>query len=136
MRNLPTVLLVEDDPNDALLFCRSLKKKSIRARPRVINDGHEAVRYLKGEGAYQDRLAHPLPGLVVLDLHIPGSSGLALLRWIRKQPSLSGLPVIVFTGTDEGNSFRDAMQSGADTYLFKNHDLDGLLHLLEHADLA
>jgi DNA-binding response OmpR family regulator len=136
MGKLPTVLVVEDDPNDALLFCCGLKRKSIRAQPQVINDGQEAIRYLRGEGVYQDRAAYPLPGLVILDLHIPGSSGLAVLRWIRKQPSLSGLPVVVFTGTDDGNSFQDAMESGADTYLFKSHDMEGLLHLLEHADLA
>ena len=136
MRKLPTVLLVEDNDDDVLLFCRGLKRRSIRARPQVIRDGREAIRYLQGEGRYVDRSAYPLPGVVILDLHLPGSSGLVILRWIRKQPTLAGLPVIVFTGTDGGCSIHEAMKNGADTYLLKGHDMDGLLHLLEQADLA
>ena len=136
MRKLPTVLLVEDNDDDVLLFCRGLRRRSIRATPQVIRDGHEAIRYLQGEGLYGDRSAYPLPGVVILELHLPGSSGLAILRWIRKQPPLVGLPVIVFTGTDRGCSIHEAMQNGADTYLLKGHDTEGLLHLLEQADLT
>jgi CheY-like chemotaxis protein len=136
MRNLPTVLLVEDDPNDALLFSSGIRRRSIPTRVQIVNDGHTALKYLKGEGVYHDRNAYPLPGLVILDLHLRGSSGLAVLRWIRKQPELAGLPVVVFTGTDHGKSLQDVMESGADTYLLKGHDMEGLLHLLEHANVA
>jgi CheY-like chemotaxis protein len=135
MGDWPTLLLVEDNSDDIVLFRRALSKNSVRARMQVISDGHDAIRYLKGEGIYGNRKDYPLPGLVVLDLHIPGESGLAVLRWIRKQSWLAGLPVVVFTGTDHGQSIKEALQSGADTYLFKNHDTEGLLHLLQHANL-
>jgi DNA-binding response OmpR family regulator len=136
MKKVPTILLVEDNDNDVRLVCRKLRRKSIQARPQVIRDGHEAIRYLQGEGLYKNRSTYPLPGVVILDLDLPGSSGLAILRWIRKQPTLAGLPVIVFTGSDCGRSAHEAMQNGADTYLLKGHDTDGLVHLLEQADLT
>lgn len=136
MARLPTVLLVEDNENDAILFQDGLRERGIGAKLQVIDDGHEAIRYLNGAEPYGNRREYPLPGLVILDLHIRGSSGLAVLRWIRKQNPLTGLPVVVFTGTDHGASLQEAMQSGADTYLLKGHDMEGLLHLLEHADLT
>ena len=135
MNHQPTVLLVEDNHTDALLFCIAVKRSSLRVRTQVLNDGHDAIRYLRGEGVFGDRKVYPLPGLVVLDLHMPGVGGLAVLRWIRKQRWLVGLPVVVFTGTDYERSLGEAMESGADTYLLKGHDTEGLLTLLQNADL-
>jgi DNA-binding response OmpR family regulator len=135
MKHWPTVLLVEDDPNDALLFQVALRENSIPVNLQQVSDGHAAVDYLKGENIFSDRKTYPLPGIVVLDLHMPGFGGLALLRWIRKQRWLNGLPVVVFSGSDYGNSVSEAMQSGADTYMVKGHDTDGLVRLLENADL-
>ena len=131
----PTVLLVEDDPRDATLLTYALRESHAEVKLQHVIDGHAAVAYLKGEGEYSNRATHPLPGLVVLDLHMPGFGGLPVLRWIRKQPWLRGLPVVVFTGSDCGNNLDEAMASGADTYMVKGFDSDGLVHLLENANL-
>jgi CheY-like chemotaxis protein len=136
MKRIPTVLLVEDDKNDALLFRNALKQSPVSVKMQVVSDGKEALRYLNGEGPFGNRKSYPLPGMVVLDLHVPNMSGLAVLRWIRQQPFLAGVPVVVFTGSDEGQSLTEAMQSGADTYLLKGHEMEGLLQLLQHADLS
>jgi DNA-binding NarL/FixJ family response regulator len=58
------------------------------------------------------------------------------LRWIRRQPDLAGLPVIVFTGSDFRRSIQEAMSNGADTYVMKDHDTGELISLLEHMDLG
>ena len=100
MRNLPTVLLVDDDPDDILLFRNALRKSPVLVKLQVVCDGHDAIGYLKGEGAFANRAQYPLPGIVLLDLHMPRVGGLVVLRWIRKQTSLAGLPVVVFTGSD------------------------------------
>jgi CheY-like chemotaxis protein len=136
MRRIPTILLVEDDENDAFLFRNALKTSSVPVRMQVVRDGNEALRYLNGERPFANRKSYPLPGMVILDLHVPNMSGLAVLRWIRQQPFLAGIPVVVFTGSDEGQSLAEAMRSGADTYLLKGHEMEGLLQLLQHADLS
>ena len=135
MSHMPTVLLVEDNHTDALLFCLAVRKSSVRFQTQVMHDGHDAIRYLKGDGIFGNRKNYPLPGLVILDLHMPGVCGLGVLRWIRKQRWLAGLPVVIFTGTDQERSLEEALQSGADTYLLKGNDTAGLLALLENADL-
>ena len=135
MNHLPTVLLVEDNHTDALLFCLAVRKSPLRIQTQVVHDGHDAIRYLKGDGIFGNRKNYPLPGLVVLDLHMPGVCGLGVLRWIRKQRWLAGLPVVIFTGTDQERSVEEALESGADTYLLKGYDTEALLTLLQNADL-
>ena len=134
--NRPTILLVEDDHNDALFLEFALRKSSLALHLQQVCDGQAAIAYLQGEGRYSNRNAYPLPGLVVLDLHMPGFGGLAVLRWIRQQPRLRGLPVVVLSGSDYGRSLDEAMASGADTYMIKGHDTKGLIHLLENANLS
>src|ERR1039458_6465256 len=65
-----------------------------------VKDGPEAIRYLRGEGPYANRVAHPLPELVLLDLRLPGMHGFEVLQWIRRQPRLTGLTVVVVTGME------------------------------------
>jgi two-component system response regulator len=126
---------VEDNPDDAYLFRHALRECAIHVQLQQVSNGQLAMDYLRGTGRFADRKAHPLPGLVVLDLHMPGSDGLSVLRWIRKQCWLSGLPVVVLSGTDYGKSMTEAMESGADTYLIKGMDTPELVQLLEHANL-
>ena len=132
----PTVLLVEDNPDDALLLAMALRGSSVAVRLQHVADARVAIAYLKGENRYANRQSHPLPGLVILDLHLPNSRGLSVLRWIRKQPWLRGLPVVVYSGTTHGKAIDDAMQHGADTYIIKGHDTRELVHLLQNANLA
>jgi len=135
MKDLPVVLLVEDSAPDAFLFKSMVESDSIPIILHHVPDGHEAMRYLKGESPYANRKFHPLPGMVVMDLHMPGMSGMALLRWIRKQESLHGLPVVVCSGSDYGASMNQAMANGADIFVIKGSETLDLIHLMHHADL-
>ena len=136
MQAWPTVLLVDDDPNDTMLFRYAVGKSALPLQLRVVHDGQEALAYLKGEGDFANRRDYPMPGLVLLDLHMPRLGGMAVLRWIRKQPSLAGIPVIVFTGSDFRRSINEALANGADTYVMKDHDTGELLALLQQMNLG
>ena len=130
MQNLPTILFVDDSADDVLLFRFALEQSPMEADLRVVHSGHEAVKYLSGYGAYGNRSEFPMPGIVLLDMHMPGFDGLSVLRWIRRQPALVKLPVAVFTGADlYGRA--EAIANGADIYLRKGEDTGELLALLQ-----
>jgi CheY-like chemotaxis protein len=136
MQNSPTVLLVDDDPNDIVFFRNAVEESPLRVRLQTVRDGYDAIEYLKGEGAFGNRAEYPLPGIVILDLHMPRVGGLEVARWIRSQSWLAGLPVVIFTGSDYLRSVIEAMESGADTYVVKDQDMNGLINLLQHMDLG
>ena len=129
MLNEPTILLVDDDSNDVLLFRFALEKSPVNADLRVVHSGLEAVKYLSGYGVYGDRAEFPMPGIVLLDLHMPGVDGLSVLRWIRRQRSLASLPVAVVTGASCRR--KEALEYGADIYMRKGEDTGELLALLQ-----
>lgn len=129
-RGGPTVLIVEDDPNDVLLLQRAFSKVSVPHDLRIARDGEEALDYLEGAGPYADRAAHPLPCLVLLDLKLPRRSGLEVLEGIRRTPALSGLPVIILTSSREESDIQRAYERGANSYLVKPVGFEGLLDLV------
>jgi len=92
---LPVLLLVEDNPDDVLLARRAVKKAALPVSMQVVEDGDEAVAYLEGSGRFGDRVRHPLPALVLLDLKLPKRPGLEVLRWVRSRPELDTTPVVV-----------------------------------------
>ena len=115
----PSILLVDDNPHDVILLRLAFRRVGIIDPIKLVNDGAEAVRYLKGEGPYADRQAYPTPTLVLLDLKMPQTSGFDVLQWIRSEPSLQGLMVVVMTGSKDSDDVQRAYQLGADSYLVK-----------------
>ncbi len=113
------ILLVEDNDDDVFLMKRSLAAAGVINPLFVVNDGAEAVDYLSGEGKFADRVAHPLPAVVFLDLKLPLRSGHEVLAWIRSRPGLESLLVIVLTSSDEPSDLRRAYSMGANSYLVK-----------------
>ncbi len=129
-----TILLVEDDPNDVLLIRRALRNAMIANPLREVADGDEAIAYLSGVDGYGDRDAHPLPALVLLDLKLPRRDGFEVLRWIRAQPGLRRLPVVVLTSSRETADVNRAYDEGANSYLVKPVAFDALLELVRRVD--
>jgi DNA-binding response OmpR family regulator len=78
------------------------------------------MAYLAGQGAFTDREQYPLPGLVILDLKLPRKSGFDVLAWLRQQPGLERLPVIVLTNHKEIPDINDAYDLGANFYMVKS----------------
>ena len=126
------VLLAEDDPNDVLLVQRAFQKIKITNPLQVTHDGEEAVAYLSGQVPYADRERHPLPVLLLMDLKMPRMSGLEVLRWLRQQPELRRLPVVLLTSSNQSPDINSAYELGANSYLVKPSGFDSLLELVKN----
>lgn len=113
------ILYVEDEETDVFLMRIAFKKARIEVPLKTVSDGEGAIAYLRGAGAFADREAHPVPGLVLLDLNIPRLEGLKVLEWIRQQPELASLPVVIYTSSEQPQDLADAQRLGADDYLVK-----------------
>src|SRR6185503_7472692 len=88
--------------------------------------------YLSGTAPFTDRQAYPDPSLVLLDLRIPKIPGLEVLKWIRKQPALKKIPVLVLTSSDAKRDIEDAYRLGANSYFVKPINPGDLLEIVEH----
>jgi CheY-like chemotaxis protein len=131
-----TILLVEDDPNDILLTQRAFRKANLaHASLQIVSDGDSAVFYLSGEGKYSDRDRYPLPVLILLDLKLPRLSGHEILSWLRQQPSLKRLPVIMLTSSKENMDINQAYDLGANSYLVKPVGLTALVEVVQTLNL-
>lgn len=128
--SLPTILLVEDDANDVFFLRRAIEKMQLPCNARFVEDGEAAVAYLKGAGVYADRLAHPFPVLVTLDLKLPRMSGHEVLQWLRAQPGMRRLPVVILTSSVEPNDINQAYDEGANAYVVKPGGLSGMVELM------
>src|SRR5882757_8358893 len=115
MARTATILLVEDDPNDVLLVRKAAQNTLAGIPISVAPNGEEAVNYLSGTGAYADRSKYPFPDIVLLDLKMPVMNGFEVLRWVRSQPALKRLPVIIFTGSVHESDTKTAYEEGANS---------------------
>ncbi len=124
-RNAVTILLVEDNPLDARATFNAAKKLDMAGNIDVVTDGDAALAYLR-----RDRRIGPAPGLVLLDLNLPGRDGHDVLAEIRSDPELQTTPVVVLsTSTDDGDVVL-AYRRGANAYIAKPDGLDGWLEVI------
>jgi CheY-like chemotaxis protein len=130
-----TILLVEDEPNDIFLFERAFKKLDLSGNLQVVSDGEAAISYLTGEGEYADRERFPIPSLVLLDLKLPRISGLEILSWLRQQPGLRRLLVVVLSSSKETIDINRAYDLGANSYLVKPVAFGTLVNIVKTLDL-
>jgi CheY-like chemotaxis protein len=122
-------LLVEDSENDAILIRRAFHKGNIINPLQVVSSGDQAIAYLSGEGVFANRAEYPLPDLVLLDLKLPGIDGFEVLRWIRQQPTLKALRVVVLTSSDRIQDVNLAYQLGANSFLVKPVDFERFVEI-------
>jgi CheY-like chemotaxis protein len=121
------ILYAEDDDNDAFLFQRAFGQAGVSHRLVIVEDGKTAIEYIAGNGAYTDRAKHPLPCLALLDLNMPGISGIEVLKWIRANPDSSDLPVIVLSSSNQDGDVHRAYLQGANSYLVKPSKLEDMV---------
>ena len=123
------ILLAEDDENQVLLTRRAFQQAGLLNPLIAVEDGDQAVAYLKGEGKYDNREEFPLPALLLLDLKMPNKDGFEVLTWIRQQPTLSALRVVVLTTSDRILDVNRAYQLGANSFLTKPIDFRDFVQL-------
>jgi DNA-binding response OmpR family regulator len=130
-----TILLVEDNPRDVLLIQRAFRKANVTVPLQVVEDGEVAVRYLSGEEPYTDRDRYPLPVLILLDLKLPRKSGAEVLAWLRQQPALKRLPVVVLTSSKEYADINHIYDLGGNAYMVKPVAFDNLVEIVKALNL-
>ena len=126
-----TVLLVEDDLNDIFLVKRAFKMARMGTALQVVTDGEEALHYLRGEGKYGDREAHPLPRLIVMDISMPRRTGFEVLETIKRDGPLRRIPVVMVSSSDRAEDINRAYELGANAYMVKPMDYRAVEHLFE-----
>ena len=127
----PFILLVEDNEDDAFLIERAFQRANILNELRLVTNGQEAIAYLSGTGSYTNRTDNPLPRLILLDLKMPGIDGFEVLQWIRRQPGLAPMRVVVLTSSTDVRDVNLAIQLGADGFMIKPADF---LRLVEFSE--
>ena len=115
------VLLVEDDPGDVMLTRKGLEEVKIALQVEVVNNGVEAMAYLRQETPYATAIR---PDLVLLDLNMPKKDGCAVLQELREDKSLRTIPVVVLTTSDSDSDVARAYDLGANCYITKPVGLD------------
>jgi CheY-like chemotaxis protein len=118
------ILHVEDNPDDVVLMNLAFSRAGVSARLDVVNDGDEAIAALGSQNG-------GAPVCVLLDVKLPRVSGLEVLAWIRNQPQLKRLPVILLTSSSQSADINRAYDLGANSFLVKPPDLDSLTQLVK-----
>jgi CheY-like chemotaxis protein len=118
------ILLVEDNPNDAELTLRALKKYNLANNVVVVTDGEEALDFVFVRGAYSHRDIHNGPRVVLLDLKLPKVDGLDVLKAMKGDPRTKIIPVVVLTSSKEEKDIVSSYQLGVNSYIVKPVDFD------------
>lgn len=118
------VLLVEDNPRDAELTIRALKKRNLANHLIHVKDGQEAVDWLFGTGAYVGRDTNHYPKVILLDLKLPKLDGIEVLRVIRADPRTRRIPVVVLTSSREEQDVIRTYDLGVNSYIVKPVDFE------------
>lgn len=122
-----TILIIEDSPEDYEACVSALTKESNIANPIVwCESGDDGLDYLRKEGQYEGA-DHDIPGLVLLDLNLPGLDGRDVLAMIKNDPTTKRLPVVVMTSSEDQFDIDRCYDAGANSYVVKPVDLDGFL---------
>jgi CheY-like chemotaxis protein len=114
-----TVLLVEDNEEDAFLLRRAFRLENVDCDLHVAEDGQQAIDYLSGTGKFSDREKYPAPTVMLLDLKLPYVNGLEVLAWLQTQPAGKDLKVIVLTSSGEDYDRDKAERFGIRGYYVK-----------------
>jgi len=121
------ILLVEDNPADILLTREAFKEGAIPHEMHAVNDGVEAVSYLKKAGKYADAVR---PDVILLDINLPKKNGFEVLAEIKQDPDLKHIPAIVLSTSGSKHDIRKAYELHANCYLIKPVELEEFLRVI------
>lgn len=121
------ILLVEDNPNDAELTIRALKKNNLANNITHLEDGAAALDYLFCEGIYAGRESFPRPKVILLDLKMPKIGGIEVLTRVKSDERTQSIPVVVLTSSKEDPDIKRCYELGVNSYIVKPVGFDNFL---------
>ena len=130
-----TILLIEDNPDDAELTRIAFAEAGIDSQLVVVGDGAEALDYLFARGAHAGRDAADLPSIVLLDLNLPKLDGREVLQALRANPATRGLPVVVLTTSTEPFDVEASYALGVNSYIRKPVDFGKFVEVVKQIGL-
>ena len=125
------VLLVEDDPGDVLMTREAFEDYKVQNQLHVVNDGTEAMAFLRREGEHADK---PRPDLVLLDLNLPRMDGREVLQAIKSDPDLASIPMVVLTTSEAEEDVLRSYSLHANAYVTKPVDFDRFIQVVRQID--
>ena len=118
-RTRPTILVVDDDPNDLMLIQSAFRATGVKAGIQTASSGDEAIAYLSSEGKFSDRSIYVYPDFVITDLKMPHGDGFAVLEHFKRNPEWAVIPTVVLSGSQDNDDIKKAYLLGASAYHVK-----------------
>jgi CheY-like chemotaxis protein len=131
VKQVPLILLIENDDNDVFFFRRALSRCGFPGDVRVVQTAWQARNYLEGRGEFKDRDYYRVPGLIVCDLHLPGATGIEFVQWLREEPEFKNIPLIIWTGSMTSEALQTMVAAGASGYQIKTPNFQQLCAAVE-----
>lgn len=125
------ILLVEDSPEDFEATLRAFRRSGLKNSVIRCEDGDEALDYLRRRGKYADPAQSPRPGVILLDLNLPGTDGRQVLAEVKGDEHLRDIPVVVLTTSADERDISACYRAGANSYIQKPVDIDGFMKAIE-----
>lgn len=131
-RHSKAILLVEDNDDDYFATVRAFMKAELGNPVQRCTNGDQALDYLFRRGEFSDAGKAPRPGVILLDLNLPGTDGRQVLRTIKADPNLKKIPVIVLTTSRARQDIERCYEDGANSYIQKPVDMEGFVRAISH----
>lgn len=121
------ILLVEDNDMDIMLMLDAFVEAGVKNDTRIAKSGEQALDYLLGHGEFADRSLHPLPDIILLDINLPGISGIDVLKTLKQTDILKRIPVVILTSSAEEKDRIAGYDNGANSFLVKPTSFSNLV---------
>jgi CheY-like chemotaxis protein len=131
LEKTPLLLVIEDSNEDFEAFQRYVRQSSLRISVYRCMDGDEALAFLYRTGRYADPQSAPRPGLILLDLNLPGIDGRDVLQQIKQDENLKLIPIVIFTTSNNPKDIQACYKQGVNSYIIKPMDFARLKHSIQ-----
>lgn len=128
---ITTLLLADDDPDDRMLVHDALEEADWSVDLREVEDGNELIDYLERRGKYADPADSPRPGMILLDLKMPGRGGLQALEVIKQTELIRRIPIVVLTTSSAEEDITGAYDLGANSFVVKPSSFATLVEMMQ-----
>lgn len=130
LRDVPSVVIVDDDEDQLFLTLKVLEKAKLKSQLVTIRGGSEIIKYLTTCYEYENVPVRNLPALILLDLDMPDVDGFTVLRWIRANPLLGAVKVVILSGSENPHDIERCKELGAHGFVTKRNSSALLLYIL------